>query len=165
MLIACKDELKLEARALVIEGADGHRVPIVKNDNYIPQDLLSRRVAQLLEAKPELGIGRHNLTMTVTHDHSSPYYSSSGWGAWAFQDVLDVRFYEDQAQRMASAIEQAATHLRPVRVGAAVGEFDKTNRNPIGPSLADDGTQAGFPVSHTDHDMTVIRFDAKTAGG
>ena len=150
---------QLEARALVIEGADGRRVAIVKNDNYIPQDLLYRRVAQILEAKPELGIGRDNLTMTVTHDHSSPYYSSTGWGAWAFQDVFDVRFYEDAAQRMAQAIEQAASDLRPVRVGAAVGEFDKTNRNPLGPTAADDGTPAGFPVSYTDHDLTVIRFD------
>ena len=150
---------ELEDRALVVEGADGGRVAIVKSDLYIPQDLLYRRTAQLLEAKPELGIGRHNLTMTVTHDHSSPYYSSTGWGAWAFQDVLDVRFYEESAQRMAAAVEKAARNLVPVRVGAAVGYHDKTSRNPIGPGTADDGTRSGFPQRHTDHDLTVIRFD------
>ena len=54
------------------------------------------------------GITRANLTMAVTHDHSSPYYSSTSWGAWAFQDVYDVRFFDYYAKRMAEAVEQAA---------------------------------------------------------
>ena len=41
---------RLSARALVVEGPDGERVAIVKNDLYIPQDLLYRRAAQILEA-------------------------------------------------------------------------------------------------------------------
>ncbi len=40
---------RLEARALVIEGDNGEKVAIVKNDLYIPQDLLYRRTAQILE--------------------------------------------------------------------------------------------------------------------
>jgi hypothetical protein len=149
---------RLEARALVIEGPDGQRVALVKNDLYIPQDLLYRRTAQLLEAG-DSGITRANLTMAVTHDHSSPYYSSTSWGAWAFQDVFDVRFFDYYAKRMALAVERASDALKPARVGAAVTQFDKTHRHSFGPSIADDGTPAGYPNADADHDMTVLRFD------
>src|SRR3954453_4015137 len=84
---------RLDVRAIVVEGPDGNRFALVKNDFYIPQDLIWRRTAQLLEAKPELKIGKSNLTMAITHDHSSPFYASTAWGAWTFQDVFDVRFY------------------------------------------------------------------------
>jgi hypothetical protein len=150
---------RLEVRALVVEGPDGQRVAILKNDLYIPQDLLYRRTAQLLEANPQLGIGRENFTMAVTHNHSSPYYSSPSWGVWAFQDVFDVRFFEYYARRMYEAVEKAVQRLTPVRVGASVRQFDRTQRNAPGPQLADDGGPAGFPREYTDHDMIVVRFD------
>ena len=149
---------RLEARALVVEGADGRRVALVKNDLYIPQDLLYRRTAQLLE-QGSSGITRANLTVAVTHDHSSPYYSSTSWGAWAFQDVYDIRFFDYYAKRMAAAVEQAAADLQPVRVGASVSTFDKTQRHSFGPEVADDGTPAGYPQSDADSDLTVVRFD------
>jgi hypothetical protein len=149
---------RLSARALVVEGADGKRFALVKNDLYIPQDLLYRRTAQLLEAGSS-GITRENLTMAVTHDHSSPFYSSTSWGVWAFQDVFDVRFFDYYAKRMARAVEQAASKLVPVRVGASVSHFDKTHRHSFGPAIADDGTPAGYPHSNTDQDLVVVRFD------
>jgi hypothetical protein len=151
-------EARLSARAIVVEGGDGKRLAIVKNDLYIPQDLLWRRTAQILE-QGNSGIGRHNLTMAISHDHSSPYYSSTAPGAWTFQDVYDVRFYEYYAEQMAKAVEQAASHLKPVRVGASVGSLDKVHRNSMGPSTADDGTPSGYPNSDSDHDLTVVRFD------
>lgn len=150
---------RLKARAIVVEGPGGNRMALVKNDLYIPQDLLWRRTAQLLEAKPELKIGKANLTMAVSHDHSSPYYSSPSWGVWAFQDVFDVRFYNYYAKQMAAAVEQAVSKLVPVRVGASVTKFDKTHRHSFGPAIAEDGTPAGYPQSDTDQDLTVIRFD------
>ena len=150
---------RLSARAIVVEGPDGKRFAVVKNDQYIPQDLLWRRTAQLLAAKPELGINQSNLTMAVTHNHSSPMYSSTAWGVWAFQDVFDIRFYNYLAERTAAAVEEAARNLKPVRVGASVGTFDKTPRHSFGPQLANDGTPAGYPQSDTDHDLTVVRFD------
>jgi hypothetical protein len=149
---------RMQARALVIDSGGG-RLAIVKNDQYIPQDLLWRRTAQILEQDGTSGIGRQNLTMAVTHDHSSPMYSSSSWGVWAFQDVFDIRYYEYYAQRMAAAVEQAAANLKPVRVGASVSSFDKTHRHSFGPAIADDGTPAGYPNSDADHDLTVVRFD------
>jgi Neutral/alkaline non-lysosomal ceramidase, N-terminal len=155
---------RLEARALVVQGPDGKRIALVKNDLYIPQDLLRRRVAQILEADnldpaKRSGITSQTLTMTVSHDHSSPYYSSTSWGAWTFQDVFDVRFYDYYAERMALAVEKAAHAMKPSRVGASVSYLDKPQRNSMGPSVADDGTPSGYPNSDTDHDLTVVRFD------
>jgi hypothetical protein len=149
---------RLTVRALVVQGEDGRRVAVLKNDLYIPQDLLFRRAAQILEAGGS-GIGRANLTMAVSHNHSSPYYSGTSWGVWAFQDVFDFRFYEYYARRMALAVERAASNLVPVRVGASVSYHDFPQRNAPGPQIADDGTPAGFPRNYTDHDLIVIRFD------
>jgi hypothetical protein len=149
---------RLTVRALVVEGSDGKRIAIVKNDLYIPQDLLWRRTAQLLEQGTS-GITRETLTIAASHNHSSPYYSSTSWGVWAFQDVFDLRFYDYYSRRMAEAVERAAAALVPVRVGAAVTQFDRTARHSYGPATADDGTPAGYPHSDTDHALTVVRFD------
>jgi hypothetical protein len=151
---------RLEVRAIAVQGAGGQRFALVKNDLYIPQDLLYRRVGQILESRyPETGISAENLTMVATHDHSSPYYSSPSWGVWTFQDVFDVRFYEYYAEQMARAVADAAHHMVPVRVGAAVTQFDKPQRHSFGTATADDGTPAGYPQEDTDHDLTVVRFD------
>ena len=149
---------RLKVRAIVVEGPGGERVAIVKNDLYIPQDLLYRRTAQLLE-QGDSGITRETLTMAVTHNHSSPYYSTPSWGVWTFQDFFDVRFYNYYAERMAEAVEKAAAKLVPVRVGGAVRELAEIHRNVPGPQTADDGTPAGFPNSYGDHDVIVVRFD------
>jgi len=148
----------LKVRAIVIQGPSGDKVAIVKNDLYIPGDSLHRRTAQLLEAGSS-GIRRQNLTMAVTHNHSSPYYSSPSFGVWTFQDVFDVRFYDYYARKQAEAVEKAAASMKPVRVGASVNQLDKVHRHSFGGAVADDGTPAGYPVSDSDHDMTVVRFD------
>src|SRR4051794_18278708 len=150
---------RLSARALVTQGSNGRRVALVKYDLYVPEDLLYRRVAQILERDGTSGITRANLTLAVTHDHSSPMYSSASWGVWAFQDVIDVRFFNYYAQRLATAVERAAAHMRTVRVGARVVQFDKTHRHSFGPAVADDGTPAGYPNSDADHSLTVVRYD------
>src|SRR5829696_1801512 len=114
---------RLSARAIVVREAGGAKHAILKTDLYIPQDLLWRRVAHLLE-QGDSGIGRQNLTMSVSHNHSSPYYSSTAWGAWAFQDVFDIRFYETIARRFAGAVEQAEAKTVPVRISARTGTLD-----------------------------------------
>lgn len=154
---------RLTARAIVVEGADGQKFALVKNDLYIPQDLLWRRTAQILEGTG-IGIDRDNLTMAVSHNHSSPMYSSTGWGVWVFQDVFDFRFFEYMAQTMARAVKRAHDSRVPVRVGGSVSQYGFVHRNVPGPSTADDGTPAGFPNDYTDHDMIVIRFDRLSDG-
>jgi hypothetical protein len=144
-------------RALVVK-AHGSYIALVSDDHYIPQDALWRRTAQLLEADTHGAIGTSNLIMSVTHNHSSPSYSSFDWGVWSFQDVFGFRFFDYYAHQNAAAVEQAMAHLHGVRVSATVSHFDAFQKNPMGPTTADDGTPAGFPRPHTDHDLSVVHF-------
>jgi len=153
----------LEVRALVVQGADGKTVAMAKTDLYIPQDLLWRRAAQILDARTNHVIGQSNLTMAITHDHSSPYYSSTAAGTFAFQDVFDVRFYNYYAQKIADAVEKAYRAMKPARMGASVTTLDDLQRNVPGSQRANDGTPAGYPSSYGDHKVSVVRFD--TLGG
>jgi hypothetical protein len=146
-------------RALVIEGADGNYIALVSDDHYIPQDALWRRTAQLLDQQTGGKINEKNLTMSVTHNHSSPSYSSFDWGVWAFQDVFDFRFFDYYAHRNAEAITRALDDMHDVRVSGTVSYFDKFHKNPMGPGIADDGGTSGFPRSYTDHDLTVVHFE------
>jgi hypothetical protein len=169
------------ARALLIEGANGERVALVKNDLYIPQDLLNTRAAQILEEydlQAEAGIcpteypdcqptriDHSNLTIGVSHSHSSPYYSSPSWGLALFQDVFDIRFFEYLAERMALSVIEAANNMEPVRMGAATVFFDGTQKHSFGPALADDGSPAGYPHTENDKTISVMRFDRLTEDG
>jgi hypothetical protein len=146
-------------RALVVKGADGKIVALVSDDHYIPQDALWRRTAQLASQMTGGAINESNLTMSVTHNHSSPSYSSFDWGVWTFQDVFDFRFFDYAARQNAAALKKAYESLHPVRVSATVSYFDKFQRNPMGPGQADNGSPDGFPKPYTDHDLTVVRFD------
>src|SRR3954471_13680900 len=145
-------------RALVVKGTDGKLIALVSDDHYIPQDALWRRTAQLLDSKTGGAINERNLTMTVTHNHSSPSYSSLDWGVWSFQDAFDFRFFDYYANQNANAVLKALSSLRAVRVSATVVHFDAFQKNPMGPDWADDGTPDGFPRPHTDHDLSVIHF-------
>src|SRR5438552_10457621 len=145
-------------RALVVRGGDGRYIALVSDDHYIPQDALWRRTAQLLDADTGGRINEKNLTMSVTHNHSSPSYSSFDWGVWTFQDVFDFRFFDYYAHQNAAAIKQAFQHLHDVRVSADVSHFDAFQKNPMGPTWPDDGSPAGFPRPYTDHDLSVVFF-------
>src|SRR4051794_9085399 len=145
-------------RAIVVKGTDGKLIALVSDDHYIPQDALWRRTAQILSDKTGGAIGEKNLTMTVTHNHSSPSYSSFDAGVWTFQDAFDFRFFDYYANQNAEAVLQAMKNLRDVRVSGTVVHFDAFQKNPMGPSWADDGTPDGFPRPHTDHDLSVVHF-------
>ncbi|MGH3441848.1 MAG: hypothetical protein ACRDUY_07370, partial [Nitriliruptorales bacterium] len=156
-------------RALVV-GGDGERFALVSNDLYIPMDVLHRRVGQLLEAHDRAvslglvdgvptGIDATRLVTSVSHSHSSPFYSSTTWGPWAFQDVFDLRYFEHISRVMAAAVVAAASDLRPVRVGASQSDFRLLKRHSYGPQVGDDGLPAGFPEGDVDGDLTVVAFD------
>src|SRR3954470_13940379 len=151
-------ESRESVRALVVKGTDGKLVALVSDDHYIPQDALWRRTAQILDQKTGGLINTKNLTMTVTHNHSSPSYSSLDWGVWTFQDAFDFRFFDYYANQNADAVIKAMDDLRDARVSATVVRFDAFQKNPMGPSWADDGTPDGFPRPHTDHDLSVVYF-------
>src|SRR3954453_15677725 len=108
---------RLSIRAIVVRGGRGNPpVALVKDDNYLAQDMLTRRVGQLLAAAGSK-VTYDNILMSATHDHNSPYYSSPAAGGWLFQDGMDLRMFEYQARQMAAAIEAAERSLRPARIG------------------------------------------------
>ena len=149
---------RLSVRAIVVEGNDHRRIALLKSDNYLAQDLLIRRVGQLL-ATGTSGVDYAHILYNVSHDHSSPYYTTPATGVWLFQDSFDLRMFEYQARAMATAIEQASSHLVPVRMGASVEHLDSVFRNAPGGSLADDGSPTGYPHHENDTQLVVLRFD------
>ena len=157
-------------RALVLEGANGDRMAVVTNDLYIPQDLINRRVGQIIAAHDRAieqgtakgtptGITQENLTISISHNHTSPYYSSTAWGAMAFQDVFDIRFFEHYANAMAQAVIQASSDLRPARVGGAAMRYQMGKRHSYGPGVGNDGLPAGYPMTDSYPDLTVLAVD------
>ena len=150
---------RLSARALVIEGGDGQRIALLKTDNYLAQDLLLRRVGQILDQGAS-GIGYEQILHTASHAHSTAYSSTLAVGLFIFQDVFDARFFEHQAQRIAEAIESAASDLQPVAMGATTIEHRIFKGNVTRLATADDGSPAGYPLEYADAAITVLRFDA-----
>ncbi len=154
---------RLTVRALVVEGTDGRRVALLKSDNYLAQDLLIRRVGQLLQEGGS-GVGYADILYTATHDHSSPYYTTTSPGVFVFQDVFDQRMFEYQARAMRDAIEQAASRLQPARMAATTVPFSAMKANVVGPAVADDGTPAGYPREFGDTGLVVARWEALDDG-
>jgi hypothetical protein len=154
---------RLTTRAIVVQGADGTRVALLKTDNYLAQDLLLRRVGQLLQ---EAGskVAYDHILYGVTHDHSSPYYSTAAAGVWVFQDATDLRELEFQARAMARAITTAESRLAPARMGATTVPFDVYKGNIVGPARADDGTPAGYPDKEGDNGLVVMSFTRQDDG-
>jgi len=149
---------RLTYRALAIEGSGGERVVLLKSDAYLAQDTLLRRVGQLLE-QGDSGITRDRILLMASHNHSSPYYTSAGAGVWLFQDALDLRAFEYAARQMAAAVELAVADLRPARIGATTVQHRIFKGNIAGPTVTDDGTPGGYPDSHGDFGLSVIRVD------
>ncbi|HVF03835.1 MAG TPA: hypothetical protein VNA20_03260 [Frankiaceae bacterium] len=148
---------RLTSRAIVVEGANGKRVALVKTDNYLAQDLLLRRVAQLLD-EADSGVTYDSILYAASHNHSSPYYATPAAGVWLFQDAADLRAFERQARAMAAAITTAEARLEPALMGATTVPFDIYKGNVVGPQRADDGTPSGYPDDEGDDGLVVMSF-------
>jgi hypothetical protein len=152
---------RLSIRALVLQSPGEAPVALVKDDNYLSQDMLVRRAAQLLAADGSKVTYDH-LLVSATHDHNSPYYSTPAAGVWLFQDAMDLRMFEYQARQMAKAVEIAERSLRPARVGATTVAFPDFQGNIAGATVSEDGSPAGYPLQDNDHGLTVLRVDDLT---
>jgi hypothetical protein len=153
---------RLSIRAIVLQdGRGGPPIALVKDDNYLAQDMLTRRVGQLLAAAGSKVTYEHIL-MSATHDHNSPYYSSPAAGVWLFQDVMDLRMFEYQARQMAAAIESAEKSLRPARIGGTTVQFPDFQGNIAGSDVNEDGSPTGYPAWDNDHGLVVLRIDDMT---
>ena len=155
-------ESRLSVRAIVVEGLDGHRVALLKSDNYLAQDLLLRRAGQLLAAAGSK-VAYDDILHTAAHNHSSPYYTTTSPGVFVFQDVMDQRMFEYQARAIRDAILRAEADLQPARMAATTVPFSAMKANVVGPATADDNTPAGYPREFGDTDITVMRFDSLVA--
>jgi hypothetical protein len=155
---------RLSIRALVLQSGDGPPVALVKDDNYLAQDLLTRRVGQILAADGSQ-VTYDNILLSATHNHNSPYYSTPAAGVWVFQDVMDLRMFEYQARQMAAAIEQAERTMVPASIGGTVVDYPWFQGNIAGQDLDNDGAPAGYPVGVNDHGVTVLRVDDVSAPG
>ena len=151
-------ESRLSVRAIVVQGPDGPPVALLKSDNYLAQDLLVRRVGQLLEAQGSR-VRRDHILYSATHNHSSPYYTTAAAGVWAFQDAMDLRMLEYQARAMAQAIRRGEQNLKPVRMSATTVQWGEDYRNAPGGAVADDGSPTGNPQYDNDPGLVVVRFD------
>src|SRR3546814_3589176 len=124
--------------------------------------MLLRRVGQLL-AQGDSGIGYEQILYHVTHDHSSAYSSTLAVGLFVFEDVFDARFFENQARKMAEAIETAAANLKPARMGATQIHHRVYKGNVVRLATAIDGTPAGYPLEYNDHGLVVMRSEEHTS--
>ncbi len=149
---------RLSVRAIVVEGLDGRRVALLKSDNYLAQDLLIRRAGQLLSAAGSK-VGYADILHSASHNHSSPYYSTTSPGVFVFQDVFDQRMFEYQARAIRDAVLAAEADLQPARMAATTVPFSAMKANVVGPATADDGSPAGYPREYGDTGLVVMRFD------
>ncbi|HVL91316.1 MAG TPA: neutral/alkaline non-lysosomal ceramidase N-terminal domain-containing protein [Actinomycetota bacterium] len=155
---------RLSFRAIVVEGANGRRVALVKSDHYLASDALARRAAQILDASGTSGVGYEDILLMASHNHSSPFYYSPSWGPWLFQDLFDLRAFEYEARNFAKAIELAAADLRPARMGATTVEHTIYKGQIARATIGDDGSPAGYPESHADFGLSVLRFEEHPSG-
>jgi hypothetical protein len=153
---------RLQIRAIVAQDGKGDApIAMVKIDNYLAQDMLQRRIAQILAADGN-PVTYDHLLVSATHDHNSPYYSTAAAGVWLFQDVADLRMFEYQARQAASAIEQATAHMVPAQVGATTVNYPWMQGNIAGAEVNEDGSPTGYPLQDNDHGLVVMRFDDMT---
>ena len=150
---------RLSVRAIVVQALDGRRVALLKSDNYLAQDLLLRRAGQLLAEKGSK-VGYDDILHTASHNHSSPYYTTTSPGVFVFQDVFDQRMFEYQARAIRDAILAGEKALQPAKMAATTVPFSAMKANVVGPSTADDDTPAGYPREFGDTGLVVMRFDA-----
>jgi hypothetical protein len=151
-------QARLHYRSIVAQDGAGDQVAFVKSDSYLAQDYLVRRAAQILEERGS-SISYDEIFLMVTHNHSSPYYTSPSAGVWLFQDAFDIRAFEYHARAMASAIYDAEHSLVPARMGATTVTHRLFKGMIAHKGIADDGTPRGYPDDFGDLGLSVLRFD------
>ena len=132
-------------------GPTASAVAIVKQDLYIPQDLLWRRTAQILEQ----GDSGHRQDEPDDGRHAQPLVAvllvavvgRVGVPGRLRRALLRLLREADGGGRRAGR--------RQPRAGARVAprgrQLDKVARHSIGPAIADDGTPAGYPYDGLRH--------------
>lgn len=158
-------ELPPETKALVLRRGKT-KVAVVSADLYIMHEQLHRHVAELVER--ETGIGRDQLFLVATHNHSTPHALSTAPGVWTLADSFDPRHFVYVARKIAQAVVEADRNRRPARLRTAKRQLRDVQFNVIGPGHVtmpspDDGAleriPVGYPPEHVDPDLVLLRFD------
>jgi hypothetical protein len=152
--------------AAVVRRGD-RKVALVRGDLYIMHEQIHRRVASLVEA--ETGIGRDELFIAGTHNHSVAHAISPSPGVWLFADAFDPRQFTYVTHQIAEAILEANRNLEPAELRVGRHTLDNVQHNIIGPAVATvapaegepaEEVQAGYPYEHFDSDLLTLRFDS-----
>jgi Neutral/alkaline non-lysosomal ceramidase, N-terminal len=148
---------RLSFRAIVVDDGED-QVALVKSDNYVTMDAVSRRVGQILAAAGSR-VSYDEIFHMGSHNHYSPMYTTPSWGVWLFQDAFDIRAFEYQARQMASAILDAEADLQPAKMGGTTVDHYLFKGMVQRSTVADDGTPAAYPRDFGDFGLSVVRFD------
>jgi neutral ceramidase len=109
--------MRLYARVLVLEQADGDRVALVVADLPHVSLLLQRRVAAQTR---ELGIGVDRLLLSASHTHAGVGHMSEAAGYNREGSIVhgfDAEILDSVSTRIARAIHRAVADLVPARIG------------------------------------------------
>ena len=159
-------ELPPYVSAVVIRRGD-FEVAVVRADLFIMHEQIHRRVAALIEE--ETGIGRDQLFITATHNHSCPHAVSAAPGVWTRADSFDPRHFSYVTHQIAAAIRQAHARLEPAELRSVRATLDDVQHNIIGPreiEMRPPGggdaqvIEVGYPYDYFDSDLMMLRFDS-----
>ena len=117
---------RLSVRALVLRNPGQPPVALVKDDNYLSQDMLVRRAAQILAAEGS-EVTYDHLLVSATHDHNSPYYATPAAGVWLFQDAMrsSSRTSPSGVRKVVSSTSESPTYRRVTWTSSPTGRSDQ----------------------------------------
>lgn len=125
--------LRLKARAIYLEDANGSRLVLVAADLWSIPGGLADRVAVLLGgARPDCRLHRDSFVIAATHTHQSPgnFATSVAYNMLAQPGMgFDPELFDFLARRIAKVIEKACAGRQPVVLGYASGIVERFARN------------------------------------
>ena len=154
-----------DIKATVLRRGD-LKLAVVRADIYLMHEYLHRHVANLVEE--DTGLGRDQIFLAGTHNHSAPQPSFPAPGVWSLADGFDPRHFVYLSEKIAEAIRRADDDRRPARLRVQRTQYDEVQFNIIGPSTVElaegDGEEpeeirVGYPRDHFDSDLDLLYFD------
>lgn len=152
-------------KAIALEDAAGHRAVMVTSDfQGIPKSMSDVVFAEL---KTQLGLQRHQVMLTFSHNHCGPRVGDDLVDYYPVEDdqvALIADYTALMQRRMVQMIGEAIADLQPavLQVGTGTATFAvnrRNNKEADVPALLAEGRPLVGPVDHTVPIMTVTRPD------
>lgn len=176
---------RLRCRVIYLEDAAGERVALVPCDFAASSIVLTRAVAERVNASVRLGPER--LVMSATHTHGGPahYFAPRNYNGFFSGEVkgYDPRVVAFLADRIARAIEEAKASAAPARIAwhsaRLVGTADDprsivqnrsveahcANRDPMLGAATTCGGRSADPIAEVEARVDLLRIDVERGGG